>query len=85
MWYLGIVNDIVEDKITVTHLKRTDKNGQKWVIPDDAEVLQVDEDQIVVRNISVMYHGVSCRIELSKATTKEITDCVDELKQHFKN
>ena len=27
VWYLGIVSDIVEDKIIVIHLKRTDKNG----------------------------------------------------------
>ena len=55
------------------------------MIPADAEVLQVDKDQIIARNISVMYHGLSCRIELSKAITKEIADSVDEMMQPFKN
>ena len=55
----------------------TVKNGHNWVIPESPEKLAVEEEQIVKRNLSVMYHGISCRIELSKATVKEISSKVE--------
>ena len=36
----------------------------------------VDKDQILLRNISVMYYGLSCRIEISKVVMGEIKDLV---------
>ena len=54
------------DKVKVLHLKQTDK----WVIPDNQEIILVDEDQILDRNISVIYYGILCRIEISKKQTK---------------
>ena len=53
-----------EEKIDVIHLKRSDRNGLNWIIPESPEKLAVEEELIVNRNLSVMYHGVSCRIEL---------------------
>ena len=77
VWYLGIVEKEMNDgRVQVIHLKRTDKAGQKWVIPDNPENLVVEKDQIVLTNINVMYFGVSCRVELSKATAKEIEECL---------
>ena len=36
VWYLGIVNEISENnKISIIHLKRTDKNGQHWYVPGE--------------------------------------------------
>ena len=46
-----------------------------------SEKLAVEEEQIVKRNLSVMYHGISCRIELSKATVKEISSEVEEVQR----
>ena len=80
VWYLGIVDDETENgKVQVLHLKQTDKVGQKWLLPDNPENLLVDKDQIIVRDISVMYFGVSCRVEISKAMTKEINERLSEV------
>ena len=79
VWYLGIVDSVLDGKINILHLKRTDKNGQKWILPDDPEIRSVEKDQILLRNINVMYYGVSCRIEISKAVTKEISECMNNI------
>ena len=80
VWYLGIVDGETESgKVKVLHLKRTDKVGQKWLLPDDPENLDVDKDQIIMTDVNVMYFGVSCRVEISKAMTKEINKRVSEV------
>ena len=81
VWYLGIVNEIENNEVSIIHLKRTDRNGQHWYVPDKAEIWKVDEEQIIAQNLSVIYHGTMFnRIELSKATTKELCDRVEEIK-----
>ena len=81
-WYMGIV-DITEDKeVHVLHLKRSDKTGQHWYIPGEIGAWTVNEDQIIACNINVIYHGASLnRIELSKATVKEISDIVHKMQE----
>lgn len=84
VWYLGIIEEVSEDNIAkILHLKRSDKKGPNWIIPEEPEKLNVDSDQIVARSISVIYHGVSCRIELSKAKAKEISDSVEDIKKNL--
>lgn len=82
-WYMGIVDVITEDKeVRVILLKKTDKQGQHWYIPEEIDVWKVDADQIIARNIDVIYHGASLnRVELSKATVKEICDIVHEIQE----
>ena len=80
IWYLGIVDSIENDNISILHLKRTDKQGLKWILPENPELRIVDMDQILVKNISVMYYGVSCRIEISKAILSEINSKVNGLR-----
>ena len=80
IWYLGIVDSIENDSISILHLKRTDKQGLKWILPENPELRIVDMDQILVKNISVMYYGVSCRIEISKAILSEINSKVNGLR-----
>ena len=77
VWYLGIVDDVKEETVMLMHLKHTDKNGYNWVILVNPEVLEIEEEQILLRNISVMYYGVSCRIELSKKTVNDIMGQID--------
>ena len=50
VWYLGtLVPSLIKlEIVSITHLNWSDKKGQNWVIADDAEVLDVDEDQIIV-------------------------------------
>ena len=55
VWYLGIVDGETESgKVKVLHLKRTDKVGQKWLLPDDPENLDVDKDQIIKKQINLI-------------------------------
>ena len=71
VWYLGIVEEVGKDnRAKILLLKRSDKKGLNWIIPDEPEKLNVDNDQFVACDICVIYHGVSCHIELSKAVAK---------------
>ena len=56
VWYLSIVEKVSRDNIAkILHLKRSDKKGLNWIILDESEKLDVDNDQIVARDISVIY------------------------------
>ena len=79
VWYLCIVECMLNEKFNIIHLQRSDKQGMKWLLPDNPETRPVDHDQILLRNISVMYYGLSCRIEISKVVTGEIQDLVTDL------
>ena len=81
VWYLGIVESMLDEKINIMHLQRTDKQGMKWILPENPETRPVDKDQILLRNISVMYYGLSCRIEISKVVMGEIKDLVTDLSE----
>ena len=59
VWCLGVVESVKNsEKIQVSHLQRIDKLGRHWVYPETA-VWPVEIDQIIVRNINVIYHGAS--------------------------
>ena len=48
VWYLGIVDNVLDNnKINIIHLKRTDKLGHKWVLPEHPEVQPIHQDQIL--------------------------------------
>ena len=67
VWYLGIVDFVTEEKeARIMHLKRTDKKRQHWNIPEESDIWAVNDDQIIARNIDVIYCGASLnRIEIS--------------------
>ena len=67
VWYLGIVDFVTEEKeARIIQLKRTDKKGQHWNIPEESDIWAVNDDQIIARNIDVIYRGASLnRIEIS--------------------
>ena len=81
VWYLGIVDNVFENKVNIIHMKRTDKQGLKWIVPENPENRPVEMDQTLLRNIIVMYYGVSCRIEIRKATLNDIKKRVKDLKE----
>ena len=64
------------------HLKRTDKKGQHWNILEESDIWAVNDNQIIARNIDVIYHGASLnRIEISKAIVKSVTESVQEIQK----
>ena len=83
VWYLGIVQQTKGNIATILHLKRSDKIGVNWIIPDDPEKLDVDNEQVLASDLPVIYHGVSCRIEISKAVAKDITDKVQQIQRDY--
>ena len=56
---LAYIVEGVGNTVKVIHSKRSDKKGLNWVIPDEHEKLNVDDDQIVARNLNGIYHGMS--------------------------
>ena len=50
-------------------------------MPGKDEIWKVNEEQIISRDVSVLYHGTMFnRIELNKATAKEIYNCIEKIK-----
>ena len=47
VWYLGIVQEVNRNIAKVIHLKRSDKFGVNWIIPDEPEKLNVDNEQVL--------------------------------------
>ena len=54
-WYLGIVDQIVGDKVYVSRMSKSDKQGLSWLFPDEAEIHDTSRDQIIARNIEIRY------------------------------
>ena len=74
-WYLGIVHSINSGgEIAVLHLKQNDKHGLHWCIPEKEDIWSIEEEQILLRDLNVIYHGACFnRIEISKAIVREIS------------
>ena len=64
VWYLGIVEQVNRHIASIIYLKRSDKLAVNWIIPDDPEKLDIGHDQVLTRDLPVIYHGVSCHLEL---------------------
>ena len=74
-WYLGVVDSVDEDSVVVSYMKRSDKQGARWLFPDKAEVHKTSPDQIFLRNIQVSYSLTAMIIcELCKPTLEKIVD-----------
>ena len=74
-WYLGVVDSVDEDSVVVSYMKRSDKQGARWLFPDKAEVHKTSPDQILLRNIEVLYSLTAMIIcELCKPTLEKIVD-----------
>ena len=54
-WYLGIVDQIVGDKVYVLYMRKSDKQGLSWLFPNEAEIHDTSRDQIIARNIEIRY------------------------------
>ena len=53
------------------------------MIPEEPERLNVADDQIIAKILNVIYHGMSWRVEISKADAKNISDSVEKLTRDF--
>ena len=54
-WYLGIVDQMVGDKVYVSYMRKSDKQGLSWLFPDEAEIHDTNRDQIIAKNIEIRY------------------------------
>ena len=54
-WYLGIVDQMVGDKVYVSYMRKSDKQGLSWLFPDEAEIHDTSRDQIIAKNIEIIY------------------------------
>ena len=52
--YLGIVNQIVGDKVYVLYMRKSDKQGFSWSFPDEAEIYDTSRDQIIARKFTLI-------------------------------
>ena len=53
-WFLGIADQIVGDKVYVSYMRKSDKQGLSWLFPDEAEIHDTSRDQIIARNIEII-------------------------------
>ena len=80
-FFLGVIEEIKDSKIFVSHMVRADKHGTTWVFPEVAELLETKREQIIARNVLVQYIGsvrIRCKI-LSKTLISEIKSMLSEI------
>lgn len=73
-FYLGVIEAVRDDKILVSYMVRADSDGETWVFPETAELLETKEEQILAKKVLVQYVGnvrIRCKI-LSKTLIAEI-------------
>ena len=64
-----MVDSISETSMAISYMKQTDQVGCLWAIPEDAEIRETTDDQILHREIKVEYRCTSiirCFIPLIK-------------------
>ena len=66
-WYLGVIEHInPSNTIVVSCLIRTDTKGKKWVFTDEAQLVETEAEQILLRKIHVTYMRslrIKCMVE----------------------
>ena len=66
-WHLGVVENIHSDQtIVISYLIRADPKGKTWVFPDEAQLEETGNEQILMRNMLVSYMRsvrIKCKIE----------------------
>ena len=71
---MGVIEAVRDDKILVSYMVRADSDGETWVFPETAELLETKEEQILAKKVLVQYVGnvrIRCKI-LSKTLIAEI-------------
>ena len=72
-WYLGIVDQIVDDKVDVLQMTKSDKRGLSWLFPDEPDIHDTSRDQIIARNIEIRYsRAAMIRGNISRQTLTQI-------------
>ena len=79
-WCLGIVDQIVRDKVYVPYMRKSDKQGLSWLFPDEAEVYDTIRDQIIARNMEIKYSMTAMiRGNISRQTLTHIGQCFEKI------
>ena len=79
-WYLGIVDQIVGDKVYVLYMRKSDKQGLSWLFPNEAEIHDTSRDQIIARNIEIRYSLTAMiRGNISRQTLTQIEQCFEKI------
>ena len=79
-WYLGIVDQIVGDKVYVLYMRKSDKQGLSWLFPDEAEIHDMSRDQIIARNIEITYSMTAMiRGNILRQTMTQTEQCFEKI------
>ena len=79
-WYLGIVDQIVGDKVCVIHEKIRQKQGLSWLFPEEAEIHDTGRDQIITRNTEIRHSMMAMiRGNITRQTLTQIEQCFDKI------
>ena len=79
-WYLGIVDQIVGDKVYVLYMRKSDKQGLSWLFPDEAEIHDRSRDQIIAGNIEIRYSMTTMiRGNISRQKLTQFEQCFEKI------
>ena len=71
-WELGVVEKCQSANIVVSHMVPTNQEKTCWVFPEEAVTLPVENDQVLLRRVTVHYHqSMRIRVSLTKETVTE--------------
>ena len=69
--------------LVVPYLIRADKKGKTWVFLDEAQLVETEAEQILMRNIHVRYMWsvrIKCKVE-NDVNISEFENAIEQLKK----
>ena len=79
-WFLGVVDVVDGEDLYVSYMKRSDKQGLKWLFPEKAVIHQTSTKQVLLRNVPVSYSLTAIiRCEISSQTLIDIQATFDKI------
>ena len=79
-WYFRIVAQIVGDKVYMSYLRKSDKQGVSWLFPDEAGIHDTSQNKIIARNIDIRYSMTTMtRGNISRQTLTQIEQCSEKI------
>ena len=78
LWYLGVVEQVLASgEIRVNHFKRANRQDYRnWYMPEEKDVETVSEDQVLAKNLNVLYPLSDTRVRC--IITQDIVDMINE-------
>ena len=79
-WYVGVVDVVDGEDMYVSYMKMSDKQGLRWLFPDETDIHKTSPEQVLLRNIPIFYSSTAMiRCQISAERLKKIQSLFNNL------